>query len=73
MRPLTIKGIKIFDSQGGATDPEKDIPNILDMHENKKIDLNLLINKKISLDDINQGFNILESQSFVGSRIVIEN
>ena len=67
------KGIKIFDSQGGATDPEKDIPNILDMHENKKIDLNLLINKKISLDDINQGFNILESQSFVGSRIVIEN
>ncbi len=67
------RGIRIFDSQGGATDPEKDIPNILDMHENKKIDLNLLINKKISLDDINQGFNILESHSFVGSRIVIEN
>ena len=67
------KGINIFDSQGGSTNPEKDIPKILELHENKKIDLNLLINKRILLDNINEGFNVLEDHSFVGSRIVIEN
>jgi len=67
------KGINIFDSQGGSTNPEKDIPKILELHENKKIDLNLLINKRILLENINEGFNVLEDHSFVGSRIVIEN
>ncbi len=65
--------IKIFDSQGGSTNPEIDIPKILELHEQKKIDLNLLINKKIKLENINEGFKILENHSFVGSRIVIEN
>ena len=65
--------IKIFDSQGGSTNPEKDIPKILELHEQKNIDLNLLINKKIKLENINEGFKILENHSFVGSRIVIEN
>tara|TARA_A100001011_G_scaffold228775_1_gene236929 strand:- start:14236 stop:15279 length:1044 start_codon:yes stop_codon:yes gene_type:complete len=65
--------IKIFDSQGGKTNPELDIPKILNLHEQKKIDLNLLIDKKIKLENINEGFKILETRSFVGGRIVIEN
>lgn len=65
--------IKIFDSQGGSTNPELDIPKILDLHEQKKIDLNLLITKKINLENINVGFKILENHSFVGGRIIIEN
>lgn len=67
------KGIKIFDSQGGLTNPDIDIPNILNLHEKNKINLNSLINKRIKLEDINEGFNLLETKSFIGSRIIIEN
>ena len=46
---------------------------LLDKKKGKKQDLNLLINKRILLENINEGFNVLENHSFVGSRIVIEN
>lgn len=67
------KGIYIFDSQGGLTNPDIDIPKILKMHEKGIINLNSLINKKIRLENINEGFNLLEQHNFVGSRIIIEN
>jgi S-(hydroxymethyl)glutathione dehydrogenase/alcohol dehydrogenase len=65
--------ITIFDSQGGATNPEIDIPKLLDLHDQQKINLNTLINKRIKLEDINEGFKIIENNSFVGGRIIIEN
>lgn len=68
-----FNNIQIFDSQGGLTNPSKDIPLILDMHTNKKVNLKQLISKKIKLEDINAGFEILENQALVGSRILIEN
>ena len=43
------------------------------MHTNKKVNLKQLISKKIKLEDINAGFEILENQALVGSRILIEN
>jgi len=68
-----FKGITIFDSQGGLTNPEKDIPHLLELHENGVLNLDLLINKRISLENINEGFNLLENHKFIGSRIIIEN
>tara|TARA_A100001015_G_C15039624_1_gene738746 strand:- start:1898 stop:2926 length:1029 start_codon:yes stop_codon:yes gene_type:complete len=68
-----FNNIQIFDSQGGLTDPSKDIPLILDMHKNNTVDLKQLISKKIMLQEINMGFEILENHSLVGSRILIEN
>lgn len=67
------KGINILDSQGGLTNPEKEIPKLLNLYKKNQLNLDLLISKKIPLDDINSGFDILENHSLVGSRIVIEN
>lgn len=68
-----FNNIQIFDSQGGLTNPSKDIPLILDMHTNNKVDLKQLISKKIKLEEINVGFEILENHALIGSRILIEN
>ena len=73
VKSLDFNNIQIFDSQGGLTNPSKDIPLILDMHTNEKVNLKQLISKKIKLEDINAGFEILENQALVGSRILIEN
>jgi S-(hydroxymethyl)glutathione dehydrogenase / alcohol dehydrogenase len=67
------KGINIFDSQGGLTNPEEDIPKILSLHDNGILDLSILIERKISLNEINKGFEMLENHMLVGSRILIEN
>ena len=67
------KGINILDSQGGLTNPEEEIPKLLNLYKKNQLNLDLLISKKIPLDDINSGFDILENHSLVGSRIIIEN
>ena len=43
------------------------------MHTNNKVDLKQLISKKIKLEEINDGFEILENHALIGSRILIEN
>lgn len=69
--PLKIfDGIKIQSSDGGNFNPDIDLNNILALLE-ENIDLaNELITHKISLDDVNKGFNMMLSGD-VG-RVVID-
>lgn len=58
---MLICGKRIAGSWGGATDPEKDIPEYVKMYLDGKLQLAMMIARRFKLSEINAGFDMLES------------
>jgi len=56
-----IAGKKILGSWGGAAKPDEDIPKYIKQFKNGKLPIDKLITHCISLENINEAFNLLES------------
>lgn len=65
-----FKGKKIFDSQGGLTNPDTDIANYIKLIEKNKIDLNKIITKRIPLENINQAINDIKDNKITGKCVI---
>ena len=53
----------------GSTDPDRDFPVLVDMIERGAIDAEMLITKRIGLDDINDALDSMEAG--VGARSLV--
>ncbi len=58
-------------SEGGQTQPDRDIPRILSFTEAKHIDLGALISHRFPLEKINEGLQLMRSGGT--KRVLIEN
>jgi S-(hydroxymethyl)glutathione dehydrogenase/alcohol dehydrogenase len=63
-------GKKIAGSQGGQCIPEEDIPRYLNLYQRKRIQLNGLISKRYSLDQINEAMDAMRDGSLAGRCLV---
>ena len=69
--PLRLfDGIRILCSDGGLFAPDEDIKTILNMLENNKELLPLLISHIIRLEDVNKGFDLMQAGE--AARVVID-
>jgi len=57
-------------SQGGKSDPARDIPRFIKLHRAGKIDIDKIVSHKFSLDEINEAFDLLRTGN--AGRIMIE-
>jgi Zn-dependent alcohol dehydrogenase len=64
------KGKQIFATQGGSSDPERDIPKYLEMHKAQLFDVNKTITHRFNLNQVNEGFDMLRSGK--AGRIMID-
>ena len=53
---LTLSEKKVVGSLFGSANPRKDIPRLLELYSAGKLDLDGMVTRTYSLDDINQGF-----------------
>jgi S-(hydroxymethyl)glutathione dehydrogenase/alcohol dehydrogenase len=58
--PLMVDAKTVRGCVYGATDPERDFPEMLRLHDAGKIDLGLLVSDHIGLDDIDDAFEAME-------------
>lgn len=65
-----FNGIKIFASDGGGFDPDFDLIKVKEIIESNKKSFNSMISNKISLDEVNDGFDLMRSG--LANRIIIE-
>ena len=65
-----FQGKKIFDSEGGQTNPDIDIKNYIKIIENNVVDLNKLITKKIKIHDVNLAINEIKNSEIIGKCII---
>lgn len=63
-------GKTLIDSQGGLTKPSIDIPRYLNIYRRGKLKLDSLITHRLSLDDINEGMDLVRSGE--AGRVLIE-
>lgn len=63
-------GLSIKATQGGKTNPTKDIPRYINLYAYGKIDINKIITHRFKIDEINQAFDILRSGN--AGRIMID-
>ncbi len=65
-----FNGKKIFDSQGGMTDPDIDIKNYVKIIENNRIDIEKIITKRIDIKNINPAINDIKNNKITGKCII---
>ena len=63
-------GKKIFDSEGGKTNPDIDIKNYLKIIQNNKIDIEKIITKRIKITDINSTIDEIKQHKITGKVII---
>lgn len=63
-------GKKIFDSEGGKTDPDVDIKNYIKIIENNKINLEKIITKKIKINDLNSAIKDIKDNKIIGKCVI---
>ncbi len=63
-------GKKIFDSQGGMTNPDIDIKNYIKIIENNRIDIEKIITKRIEIKNINNAINDIKNNKIIGKCII---
>jgi Zn-dependent alcohol dehydrogenase len=63
-------GLSIKATQGGKTDPSKDIPRYVKMAECGMLDIDPIVTDTFKLEEVNQAFDLLKSGS--AGRIMIE-
>lgn len=56
-----IAGKKISGSWGGATDPDRDIPQYARMYRDGRLKLDQLVTRKLPLQQINEAFSLMET------------
>ena len=54
----------------GSTDPDRDFPRLLDLHQNGRLHLDRLVSRRIGLDDVNDAFRAMEAGEVARSVIV---
>ena len=54
----------------GATDPERDFPEMIRLHRARGLDLDALVTRRIELDDVNDAFRAMEAGEVARSVIV---
>lgn len=67
---LLITGRRICGSSFGGLKGREDVPALLERYLDGQIDVDPFISHRISLDEVNRGFELMESQD--GIRSVIE-
>lgn len=65
-----FNGKKIFDSQGGMTNPDIDIKNYVKIIENNRIDIEKIITKRIDIKNINHAINDIKNNKITGKCII---
>jgi len=65
-----FQGKTIFDSQGGLTNPDEDIPKYIKIIENKKIDIQSIITKRIKIYNINKAIEDIKNNKIIGKCII---
>jgi S-(hydroxymethyl)glutathione dehydrogenase / alcohol dehydrogenase len=69
--PLRIfDGIKIFSSDGGQFSPDTDVKIIIDLLESNTALLDILVSHVIRLEDVNEGFRLMQAGE--ATRVVID-
>jgi S-(hydroxymethyl)glutathione dehydrogenase / alcohol dehydrogenase len=63
-------GKRMTGSQGGQCQPEEDIPRYLKLYQQKRIQLNGLISKRYSLEQINEAMDAMRDGSLAGRCLV---
>lgn len=63
-------GKKIFDSEGGKTNPDTDIKNYLKIIQNNKIDIEKIITKRIKIKDINSAIDEIKNHKITGKVLI---
>ncbi len=65
-----ITGRKIQGGSFGGAKGRTQVPQLVDMYMDGKIDLDRFVSHRLSLDDVNKGFELMEAQD--GIRSVIQ-
>jgi S-(hydroxymethyl)glutathione dehydrogenase/alcohol dehydrogenase len=60
-RDLFYNNKQIFDSQGGLTSPNIDIPKYLDLYLEGKIELNDIVTHNFKLEEVNEAIELIKS------------
>jgi S-(hydroxymethyl)glutathione dehydrogenase/alcohol dehydrogenase len=68
-----IGGKKIAGSWGGATQPDRDIPKMVNLFQSAKTPLDLLLTKRYKLEQINEALSDLEAGRVFRPLIVMEH
>ena len=55
----------------GATDPPRDFPEMVRLHTAGRIDLEVLVSRRIGLDDVNDAFRAMDDGEVARSVIVL--
>lgn len=63
-------GKTLIDSQGGLTEPHRDIPRYLQLYKKGQLKLNLLITHRFKLEDINEALEVVKSGE--AGRVMLE-
>ena len=61
---------KIFDSEGGGTNPDVDIPRYIRLIDSKLFDFNKIITNIIKLKDINKAINNVRTGKNLGKTLI---
>jgi Zn-dependent alcohol dehydrogenase len=61
MKLFNGEGTTIKASQGGQTNPTKDIPRYIKMYDHKMFEIDNIITDIFAFDDVNKGFDVLRS------------
>ena len=76
-KDLNIKGVAnnfmgktVKDSEGGLTNPAKDIPRYVKLYENGKLKLDEIVTNRYKLHDINQAIDHIQSGYVLGKCII---
>jgi Zn-dependent alcohol dehydrogenase len=67
---ILVNEKKYIGSFGGSCRPDRDFPMFLDWHKNGQLDLNALVTKRFSLDQINEAVAALEAGQIQGRAIL---
>ncbi|MGH8979349.1 MAG: zinc-binding dehydrogenase, partial [Acidimicrobiia bacterium] len=54
----------------GSTDPARDFPEMVRLHQSGRLDLNALVTRRIALDDVTEAFRAMEAGEVARSVIV---
>ena len=69
-RKLMVDAKTIRGCVYGATDPERDFPEMIRLHRARGLDLDALVTRRIELDDVNDAFRAMEAGEVARSVIV---
>ena len=65
-----FSGKKIFDSQGGLTNPDEDIKRYIRIYDKIKTDINKLITNVTKINNINSAINDIRNGKNLGKTII---